>query len=525
MDDLFNNNEHAQSIQMIRDQLHIIKDQRNRTAIITNEVYRTNQPRLINTPLSHIGILPPIYPEWLGDKAFLQTHQVRFPYIVGEMANGIASAKLVVAAAKVGFLSFFGAAGLMPTAVESNISQIRQELTESQKNWGSNLIHSPQEPALEEKMVNLYLTHQVRKVSASAYLNLTPALVRFACHGLTQDRDGSIIRRNYLFAKVSRPEVARQFVMPAPNKLLTFLCEKGLLTHEETQLAQHIPLAEDITVEADSGGHTDNRPLTALLPTIMALAQDIQSRFAYHIPIRIGAAGGLGTPASIAAAFGLGAAYVLTGSINQCAIESGLSDEAKKLLAQAQIADVAMAPAADMFELGIKLQVLKRGTLFAAKANQLYHYYQRYQHLDALSFDEKQKLEQEILGASINEVWTSTQQFFAQRDPKQLERAKKNPRHQMALVFRWYLGLSSHWAIQGETKRQTDYQIWCGPAMGAFNQWVVGSFLQPLANRSVEQIGRNLLEGAAVLQRVQQLRSFGLHLSAVLFDYRPKYLN
>jgi len=46
----------------------------------------------------------------------------------------------------------------------------------------------------------------------------------------------------------------------------------------------------------------------------------------------------------------------------------------------------------------------------------------------------------------------------------------------MALVFRWYLGNGSRWAVEGTPDRVQDYQIWCGPAMGAFNRWVQGSF-------------------------------------------------
>ena len=48
----------------------------------------------------------------------------------------------------------------------------------------------------------------------------------------------------------------------------------------------------------------------------------------------------------------------------------------------------------------------------------------------------------------------------------------------MALVFRWYLGQSSRWANAGEPTRKLDYQVWCGPAMGAFNEWAKGSFLE-----------------------------------------------
>jgi hypothetical protein len=94
----------------------------------------------------------------------------------------------------------------------------------------------------------------------------------------------------------------------------------------------------------------------------------------------------------------------------------------------------------------------------------------------------------------------------------------------MALVFRWYLGKSSRWAITGEPKRRSDYQIWCGPAMGAFNAWVKGSFLADPAQRSVAQIGLNLLEGAAVVSRAQQLRSYGVPMPAAAFSFRPRPL-
>ena len=110
------------------------------------------------------------------------------------------------------------------------------------------------------------------------------------------------------------------------------------------------------------------------------------------------------------------------------------------------------------------------------------------------------------------------------RDPRELEKAAANPHHKMALVFRWYLGLSSKWAIAGVPERKMDYQIWCGPAMGAFNAWVKGSFLEPPGNRTVVQIARNLLEGAAVVTRAQQLRSYGVPVPAAAFAFQPRPL-
>ena len=58
----------------------------------------------------------------------------------------------------------------------------------------------------------------------------------------------------------------------------------------------------------------------------------------------------------------------------------------------------------------------------------------------------------------------------------------------MALVFRWYLGQSSHWANAGDPARAVDYQVWCGPAMAAFNEWVRGSFLERPEERRVATV-------------------------------------
>ena len=57
-----------------------------------------------------------------------------------------------------------------------------------------------------------------------------------------------------------------------------------------------------------------------------ALRDEIAEQYGYAVLPRVGAAGGIGTPAAVAAAFSAGAAYVLTGSVNQSALESGLSD-------------------------------------------------------------------------------------------------------------------------------------------------------------------------------------------------------
>lgn len=471
-----------------------------------------------------LATLPATWPEWLGDRSFTEVHGLRFPYCAGAMANGICTTRIVIEMARAGMLGFFGAAGLHPDRISREIDDLQAALGGTDLSWGANLIHAPNEPRIEMATAELYLARGVRRIEASAYMALNPMIVRYAYTGVRRLGDGRIHRDNHVFAKISRPEVATRFLNPAPAEILDRLVADGQLTAAEAALARELPVAEDITVEADSGGHTDNQALTALFPTILALRDRVARERGYQRPIRVGAAGGLGTPSAVAAAFGLGAAYVLTGSVNQSAIESGLSDLGKKLLAQATIADVVMAPAADMFELGVNVQVLRRGTMFGVRAKKLYETYTGFGGMEELPAELKARLEKEIFQMPLEEVWANTEKFWDERDRKEADKARRDPKHRMALCFRWYLGLSSKWAIWGTEGRGMDYQIWCGPAMGAFNAWVQGSFLEKPENRTVVQIARNLLEGATVITRAQQLRSAGVPVPSSAFDYRPRPL-
>jgi len=471
-----------------------------------------------------IGSLPALYPEWLGDRSFGRVHGVRFPYVAGEMANGIATVDSVAAMARARMLGFFGAAGLGLSVVERAVGELNRQLR-GLSNWGVNLIHSPSEPGHEERLVDLLVRADVPVVSASAYMDVNPAVVRCAVAGLRAEGNGGIVRARRLFAKVSRPEVAAKFLSPAPEEILRGLVGSGQITEAEAALAARIPIAEDVTVEGDSGGHTDNRPIAVVLPVIRALRDELSRRHGYTQPVRVGAAGGLGDPAGVAAAFAAGAAYVVTGTINQLSVEAGLCDAAKDLLAGADLADVAMAPAADMFEYGIRVQVLKRGTLFASRASQLYETFLAYQSLESIPVPVRERLEKDVLRATFEDCWQETRRFWLERDPREVERAEADARHRMALVFRSYLGLSSRWAINGEPTRLRDYQIWCGPAIGAFNRWTADSPLAVPEHRTVVQIALNLLEGAAAVTRAHQLRTFGVAVPGEAFARRPRLLS
>ena len=222
----------------------------------------------------------------------------------------------------------------------------------------------------------------------------------------------------------------------------------------------------------------------------------------------------------------MGAAYVVTGSINQACVESGLSDSGRAMLAQAGQADVIMAPAADMFEMGVKVQVLKRGTMFAMRGARLYELYSTYPSLEAIPAAERERLEKgDLPQAARRRSGRRRKRSSASAIPQQLERAGQDPKHQMALVFRWYLGLSSRWAIAGEpraawTIRSGAARRWARSTTGS-----QGSFLEPVgqphASCSRAQPARG--RGGRSLAP-SRLRTSGVAVPPDAFSFAPRPL-
>ncbi|MFT5167730.1 MAG: trans-AT polyketide synthase/acyltransferase/oxidoreductase domain-containing protein [Saprospiraceae bacterium] len=497
---------------------YIMKDFRGRMGV-------SNTGELVSAGrgLQVLAIANPMTASHLGDPTFREDYKLKYAYKTGAMANGIASEALVIATGKAKLLGSFGAAGLVPSRVLQAIEKIQENLP--QLPYAFNLIHSPVEEALEAGAVKLFLEKGVHVVEASAFLALTEHIVYYRVAGLSQDAEGNILIKNKVIAKVSRKEVATHFMGPAPESFLKALLKKGKITPLQAELAAKVPMADDITVEADSGGHTDNRPLVALLPIIIQLRDELQEQYKFTQKIRIGAAGGISTPASALAAFMMGAAYVVTGSVNQACVEAGTSEHVRKLLQTVASTDVIGAPASDMFEMGVELQVLKKGTLFGPRAKKLYEYYKRYKSIDEIPQEERLKMEQQIFRKPLEEIWQGCIAFFEERDPQQIERAKDNPHRKMALIFRWYLGLSSNWANAGTPDRAVDYQIWCGPSMGAFNDWVKGTYLEQYQNRQVTDIAEQIMQGAAYLYRIQSLKMQGVEFPLSMESYVPEARN
>ncbi len=439
-----------------------------------------------------------ILPESLGNQAFKQTYRLKYAYLTGAMFKGIASPELVIRMGKAGMMGFLGTGGLKLPQIEEAIQIIQQALKAGEA-YGMNLLHNTIKPQMEEETVDLYLKYGIKTIEAAAFMQITPALVKYRLKGLRREPNGRITTDHHIIAKLSRPEIAQTFLSPAPEELVQKLLASNQISQQEAQLSTQMPMADDICVEADSAGHTDMGILSVLLPTIIRQRNELMDKYLYAERIRVGAAGGIGTPEAAATAFILGADFILTGSINQCSVEANTSDAVKDILQEINIQDTEYAPAGDMFELGAKVQVVRKGVFFPGRGNRLYELYRHYNSLDEIDEKTKAQLQEKYFRRRFEEVYAETKAYYSEYLPEVIESAERNPKLKMALIFKWYFMHSMRLAKQGDLNQQIDYQIHCGPAMGAFNQWVKGTTLENWRNRHVDEIAQKLMQETAAL--------------------------
>lgn len=432
----------------------------------------------------------------LGSAQFKRAYGIRYAYLAGAMYKGIASKELVIAMGKAGLMGYFGTGGLRLDRIEADIRSVQSQLPPDGR-YGMNLLSDISQPELEQRTIELFLKCGVRFIEASAYMQMSPSLVQYRSTGLKRHHDGTVKTPNRVLAKVSRPEVATAFMQPAPESIVRQLVQASRLNAEEAELSRHIPIASDVCVEADSGGHTDRGVAHVLLPVMLSLRDEMMSLHGYRETIHVGAAGGIGCPEASAAAFIMGADFVLTGSINQCTVEAGTSNAVKDMLETAGPQDTAFAPAGDLFELGAKVQVFKKGTFFPVRANKLYELYLHHNSIDEIDPKTRRQIEEKYFRRSFEDVWQETKSYFLEAGRSDVKELERSPKQKMALIFRWYLAHTNRLAIDGDEDRKVDYQIHCGPALGAFNRWVKGTELESWRNRRVADVAQRLLDATA----------------------------
>jgi len=92
-----------------------------------------------------------------------------------------------------------------------------------------------------------------------------------------------------------------------------------------------------------------------------------------------------------------------------------------------------------------------------------------YSSLEEIDERTARQIQQRYFRRSFADIWAETADYLRGTDPAEIDRAEHEPKRKMALVFKWYFVHSTRLAMAGRTGAAVDYQIQCGPAMGALN--------------------------------------------------------
>jgi len=421
----------------------------------------------------------------LGSAAFCAAHGASVALAVAASDRGVTSPDLVVRCAEAGVLSFLGSRDLPPDQLDAGLRSIQARLVRAQP-FGIGMRCDFTDTARDQQIVAACLARRVDAIEARGYLQVTPDLVRFRFQGAAA-RDTDRADRRRLVVRVSRPETAVAFMSAAPEPVIAQLVAAGDLADADAARARREPVASDICVEGDGSGPTDGATALALLPVVVHLRDQMCADTAAEHRIRVGLVGGIGSPAAVAAAFTMGADFVMTGAIHQCTVEAATSDIVKEMLAAADVPDTALAPASDLFELGARSRVLKKGVFFAARAERLFNLYLAHDSIDALPAAVRGQLEQQYFGRSLEEVESMVDDVHA------------TPKQRMARIFRRYLDESASRAIEGNAVHRVNFAVPCSAAMGAVNRWLAGTPLREWQDRHADELSLRLLDEAAHL--------------------------
>ncbi|WP_432168932.1 ACP S-malonyltransferase [Streptomyces sp. 1222.5] len=341
--------------------------------------------------------------------------------------------------------------------------------------WGIGLRAGPG----ADRLVTLLLARGVRHVEADHPYGPDAALVRFRFTGARRTPAGTPVARRHVLARVSGLDQAAAFLRPPSPALLAELVRTGGLSAPEADAARELPVASDLAVQAPAGWHADGADAYQLLPSVAALA----ARGPGPEPVHVGLRGVVGTPEQAATAFALGAAFLVSTSLTACAPNARLSAELGRTLTELGDDDITWAPTERYATLGVPARVVRRGTLFPARANLLHRLLRAHRFLAEVPEARRRHIEEEVLGGPA-----------AEPPPGAVDGGVRT-----ADVFRWYVRETARRTSAGDPVRPLDHQLPCDPELTHFNRAAVGTELAARQARTPGAVAGHLLTKAAEL--------------------------
>lgn len=438
----------------------------------------------------------------IGSSEFCDDYSIRYPCIIGGMQSGISSAKMLIRLGKAGLLGFLGTYNLSLERITTELNTIKESLR-SNEPFGMNIVHQYNQPERDRDLIELAIKHDVRVLELSNFLQISEELVRYRFSGATSqgNKDRFI---NKVIVKVDQYEVASLFMSPVPKAIVEKLRREQKLTIGEAEIAQRNPLCDDICLVGGAAWRSDGDASFSIWSSVKAKRDELTALHGYKRDIRIGLSGGFGSPQTISTAFFFGADFVVTGSINQCTVEAETSELAKDMLQASGVKDFGYAPFHDLFEMGERAQVLKRGVFFPHRANKLYQYYAQYDSPADIDPKVLEEIEGRYFRQSLGEIFSGNRGDV--KDANAIG-TKQQGKADLAFLFKSYLKKSLESALTGSPQEKVNFQIFSSPAMGAFNEYVKGSSLENWRNRHVDEITILLMRDSEQLLR-DKIRHF-----------------
>ena len=109
---------------------------------------------------------------------------------------------------------------------------------------------------------------------------------------------------------------------------------------------------------------------------------------------------------------------------------------------------------------------MKRGVFLPARANKLYSLWREHDSLASIDAQTAKHIQEKYFRRSFEEVYADTRNHYLTMMPGEIDKAERNPKHKMALVFRSYFIQTMNLALAGNVDRRVDFQVHCGPSLG-----------------------------------------------------------
>jgi trans-AT polyketide synthase, acyltransferase and oxidoreductase domains len=412
-----------------------------------------------------------------GDPGVLRAYGLRLPYLVDALPYGISGPAMLRRLAKAGLFGFLGTRGVPIAEVAADVSDLGTQ--DALGRWGIELPPERLDPARALAITSLALDAGVGHAVTAGWAGVSPQLVRWR-FGRGKTSGGQ--RR--LLVRVTASHQAEAFLRPAAAELVAQLVRSGELDPAGAQDARRLPVATDICVHPEPGGAA-----ASLLLSVQRAVRDTGgSREGSVEPAPVGV-GGIGTPEEIASAILLGADFLVTGTINQCTPQARTSEAVKGLLATVTTADTVIGPSAELFCLGGLEHMVRKATLFPARAARLYGLHQACASLGHLTPATRRLLESDYFGQPLD--------LLAGSAPGQ------DAEPPVADLLARYFDLGTRAALAGRLEQQLNWHIPGGPEIGAFNLAADRLDLADWRVRDVDVVAERLIAAGARLLDVR----------------------